>query len=380
MNLSHLYIHIPFCSGKCGYCSFYSERYERDAADAYIRAVQTELDLRLASMDGLAPETIYFGGGTPSILNPQQMETLLGAILDRISMKNLSEWSIEANPGTLCEEKLSLLVNAGINRISFGVQSFDAELLMLIGRRHTVPDISQSFLMSRSAGISNLGLDLIAGLPVIDVDGWMNTLEKAVGLRPEHVSVYSLSLEPETQLHARSLSGELLIPEGDDVIEMLEIAESSLIGAGFKHYEVSNFARPGFECLHNLSYWQGKDYIGIGPAASSRSGLERWTNAPDLKAYTDALGAGLMPPAEKTMHTPEEDVAERFVFAFRTEEGIDLDKFCNLYGEPAARLRQTWEKVLKKLESDGLVFSAGSCWAPTAQGIMHADGIARELL
>ena len=362
----HLYFHVPFCDGKCAYCGFYSEVYSPQDADRCLDSLEIEAALRLAGT-GVAPETVYFGGGTPSILSAAQLERLCRIVKTRSLPRPATEWTVEANPGTLTPGKLRVLREAGVNRISVGAQSFDDAVLRHIGRRHSAAAISGTVAAIRSAGIENIGLDLIAALPGVDDDTWRATLMKAVELDPRHISVYALTIEHGSRMAT---------PDDDSQLRAMEQAESVLSSAGYLRYEISNYAKPGFEAKHNVSCWRGEDYLGLGPAAAARSGLKRWTNKPGLGAYSEALAAGCLPPRDEETVTPETDAAERLAFAFRLAEGVDLRKFEAIAG---SRVGQ-WQETLRKLGDTGLTEYRDGRWFLTAKGIHLADYVAGELM
>jgi len=373
----NLYVHVPYCDGKCIYCGFYSEIYEASAAEKYIEAVGMEFDLHFAGRKP-SPGTIYFGGGTPSILSERLLARLCNTVRERVSTGDIREWTVEANPGTLQKAKLGMLVNSGVNRISIGVQSFDERVLKEIGRRHSVEDIGQTVRAVRQSGISNVGLDLIACLPGVDGKIWRQTLSEALELEPDHISVYALSVENETRLEKQVRKGIIAMPDDDAVLEALDLAETVLAAEGYGRYEISNFARPGRECLHNLSFWRGGDYLGFGPSASSRDGLSRRTNRDEVSRYISALTAGVMPPCEEETLLPETDIVERVVFAFRLDEGVDLEEW-SLSGSGEG-MAGRWESVLEHMAGDGLVELRDGRWRLTSRGRALADHVAVELM
>lgn len=358
-----LYIHIPFCDGKCGYCAFYSVPYNASAADRYLAALEKDLAGR-----STAPETIYIGGGTPTVLRTRQLERLCSALKRHVSFERLKEWTVEANPGSLCAGKLEVLVSAGVNRISLGVQSFNDNALRLLGRRHGANDTAENVAMIREAGVGNLNLDLIACVPGTGRLVWADTLRKAVSLGPEHVSVYALTAEEGTRLAGSVRKGETDMLSDDEQLEELCLAESVLGRAGYSRYEISNYARPEFECLHNLSCWRGYEYVGLGPGAASHVGLERSMNCPDIVLYIEAIERGERVPSETERLTPELKRIERLVFGLRMSEGVEA--------EIGARSRAK----LESLRRDGLVALNGDRWVLTPAGRNLADFVGSELM
>lgn len=373
---NHLYVHVPFCDGKCLYCAFYSELYSRERADQFLAGLSIELDMYFKGRPKPVPRTVYCGGGTSSILDAVQLAELCRILRSGMDAERLKEWTVEANPGTLSEEKISILVQSGVNRISLGVQSFDDEVLEKMGRRHTSRDVEETVRQVRQGGIDNVGLDLIACLPGVYEKTWRATLEKTVALRPSHVSVYALTVEEGSHMGRLVRAGDITVPDEDFQMQALDMAETFLSRAGYRRYEISNYALPGRECLHNSAYWQGEDYLGLGPAAASRAGFLRWTNKPNIDRYLTALFAGEEPPRDSDTLSPESDSAERLVFGFRLADGVDLRRF----GAGIEGLTKTWEKALGKLAAIGLVECRGAIWALTPRGRGLADYVACELI
>lgn len=373
--MDHLYIHVPFCTGKCGYCAFYS--VTRPAAEgAYLDALATELRLACAPGGRVSPLTVYIGGGTPSALGDEHFTRLLATVRAHIEPARLREWTVEANPGTLSASKRRALAAAGVNRISLGAQSFDDAVLARIGRRHTVADIGATVEALRADGFDNVGLDLIAGLPSVAADAWERTLHAALDLRPEHISVYALSIEPGTAFHDLQARGRLQAASEDEEIAAMAQAERLLEAAGFEHYETSNYAQPGRACLHNLACWRGGDYLGVGPAAASRIGLCRRTNIADLDAYTAALATEAEPPREEERLAPITDRTERLIFAFRLAEGASPADAA----QGDEDLLEFWLTTLASLRRNGLVAPHGERWRLTPRGRDLADAVAGELI
>lgn len=357
-----LYIHIPFCDGKCSYCAFYSILYEEQYADRYLAAVEREIALA-----NLRPETIYVGGGTPTSLSAQQLRRLCSIVLKTARMDRLLEWTFEGNPGSLSAEKLEVMASAGVNRISLGAQSFDSASLNLLGRRHNAADVAESVRLVRESGIRNLNLDLIACIPGLSRQKWESTILQAVDLGVEHMSIYALTAEEGTRLKNCHENGEIKMLSDDEQLEALDAAERILTNAGFFRYEISNYARPQFECRHNVSCWRGGEYAGIGPSAASHEGFVRRINTADVQAYIEALELGKKPPLEQELLTPELKIMEKLVFGLRLAEGIDA-------GLGADRGEQ-----LRELARDGLVFFKNGRWMLTPKGRNLADYVGSEL-
>jgi oxygen-independent coproporphyrinogen-3 oxidase len=375
-----LYVHVPFCDGKCAYCAFYSVPFAPAAAARYVEALETELRHQLRELGPIAPETIYFGGGTPTLLPPPLLRRLCGRVRGAIVPERLAEWSVEANPGTLTAESLRVLLDAGVNRVSLGVQSFDDATLRRLGRRHTAADARAAVALLRAAGVRNWGLDLIACVPGLGRAGWRRTLDEAVALGPAHVSVYALTAEEGSALAQRVAAGGARLLSDDEQLAHLHLAERRLAAAGYARYEISNYARPGFECRHNVACWQGADYLGLGPAAASRVGDRRWTNRADLAAYSRALAAGRLPPREEERATPHVQVAERLIFGLRWAGGVDVSAAAAAAGLADDPSAARWEHALRTLRRQGLVRRRAGTWRLTRRGRDLADHVGVEVL
>ena len=350
----HLYLHIPFCASKCPYCGFYS--IVRDGIGDYARLPAIEAQLRPADFPD-APKTIYFGGGTPSLLGPDGFEALVASLRDDagISLGEATEWTVELNPASTTPELLRAMRRAGVNRLSIGAQSLCDATLVRIGRIHDADAVRRGFSLARAEGFDDIGLDLIANLPGVSVHEWRETISDALRLKPVHISVYSLIIEEGTPFASAADKGTLGQRLDDDAeMDLLSETEDRLSSEGFVRYEISNYALPDRECRHNLGVWRGEDYTGLGPAASSRNGLVRRTNAPDLDGYRKALAKRTLPPAaELDTLTPDEDAKERFIYGLRTWEGVSPQEFAMRY--PAAKpFVAEWENRLAVLSSLGL--------------------------
>ena len=331
----HIYVHIPFCARICPYCAFYKDLLDRSQTSRFCEALLRELELqesRRRTGDRrslLRPSTIYFGGGTPTALNIAQLELLLRGFHESLELSELVEWTIEANPGSVSARKATLLKKFGVNRISLGVQSWDEKLLKLLGREHNAPQAKESFRILRDAGFTNINVDLMFGLPGQTIDQWRATLEKTIALQPEHISTYCLTYEEDTEFFLRHARGEFR-QDADADGEFFEVTMAMLEDAGYEHYEISNYARPGFESVHNRAYWLGKDYLGIGPSAVSTIGMLRWQNVCDYRAYIDRALAGQSPRESSENLTDQMKRTERIALSLRTRDGVsagDLKDF-----------------------------------------------------
>jgi oxygen-independent coproporphyrinogen-3 oxidase len=318
--IRHIYVHIPFCARICPYCAFYKDLLDRSQTSRFCEAILRDLDQQCASFT-LTPETIYFGGGTPTALTTSQLEFLLGGFHKRLDLSSLAEWTIEANPGSVSARKATLLRKLGVTRVSLGIQSWDDELLKVLGREHNSQQAEQSLHILRAAGCSNINVDLMFGLPGQTIEQWKFTLEKSISLEPEHISAYCLTYEEDTEFFLRYARGELLQSTDADAA-FFEMAMSILEDAGYEQYEISNYACPGFSSVHNRAYWLGKDYLGIGPSAFSTVGMNRWQNICDYRTYSDRVLSGQAAIGFSEDLTGEMKRTERIALSLRMREGI----------------------------------------------------------
>ncbi|NQU39988.1 MAG: radical SAM family heme chaperone HemW [Lentisphaerae bacterium] len=374
--ISHVYVHVPFCSSKCTYCALYSTVHRDEPARDYVAALKLEIEKSAQSFGFRGPDTIFFGGGTPTQLSDELYAELAEHIRDSVCPAVDAEWTSECAPGTLTAAKLRTMRAVGINRLSFGVQSLDNEVLKSINRRHNAQDVADTFRMAREAGIDRVGLDLIACLPGVSDARWCEDLEQALTLSPEHISVYGLTPEPGTVLVHQAERGEVTLWDEETYFRRLDHTETFLTQRGFERYEISNYAKEGRRCRHNMAYWSGRDYIGFGPGASSRVGLMRWTNTPDVKGYSKALLRGDAVPRTEEHVTPEEDLSERCMFAIRTGDGLHLPH----EDGPFSALYANWRDGLAALETNGLVRREDERWHLTHAGRWMADTVAAALL
>jgi oxygen-independent coproporphyrinogen-3 oxidase len=358
----HIYVHIPFCARICPYCAFYKERADPSQTQRFCDALLGELEQRRAGWP-MAAETIFIGGGTPTALTTAQLGYLLGGFRDRLDLSALREWTVEANPGSVSPRKAELLRSLGVNRISLGVQSWDDDLLRLLGREHNAAQAEASFQILRDAGFANLNIDLMFGLPGQTLAQWETTLEKTIALGPEHISTYCLTYEEDTEFFARQLRGEFR-EDPDSDARFLETAMQLLEGAGFEHYEISNYARDGYASSHNCGYWAGEDYLGIGPSAFSTVGLERQQNVADYRRYSDLVLAGSSPVISTEALTVEMKRGERIALSLRTVRGI-----------PSVEL-DPWPDERREFEELGLLKEADGSLILTRQGKLLADSVA----
>src|SRR5438034_10506332 len=360
-SIRHLYVHIPFCARICPYCAFYKDLLDRSQTWRFCEAILRELDQTRRSFV-ISPETIYFGGGTPTALTTAQLEFLLRGFRERLDLSFLEEWTIEANPGSVSMRKAALLRQVGVTRVSLGVQSWENELLKLLGREHNGRRAEESFRSVRAGGFSNINVDLMFGLPGQTIEQWRATLGTTVALQPEHVSAYCLTYEEDTEFFVRHASGEFR-QDADGDAEFFDMAMSILENAGYEHYEISNYARPGFSSIHNRAYWSGEDYLGIGPSAFSTAGLRRWQNLPDYRAYADCVLSRQSPIGSTENLTSEMKRMERIALSLRTREGT------------SSALLNDRQQTIEEFVSLGLLRQSNGCFVLTRAGKSLADSV-----
>ena len=318
----YLYIHIPFCLRKCIYCDFLSVPYADDLADRYIDSLCRELSLRKDSAGLL--KTVYIGGGTPSVLPARSLGRLFDCLGKCFSFSDDTEITLEANPGTLDEEKIAAVRSSGVTRISIGVQSFHDGELKTLGRIHSSRDAIHAAALLRKAGLENYSIDLMYGIPGQTRETWEQTLSHARGLSPRHISAYELTPEKKTPLHNIIRSGGMHIPEEGLVLEMYDYAIDHLAASGYEQYEISNFSLPGSQCRHNLNYWNRGEYLGAGAGAHSFKGGVRSSNVEDIREYCDCADRGGIPSVE-ILRIGALEAAREFIFlGLRKTGGIDI--------------------------------------------------------
>jgi len=331
MSLS-LYIHYPFCLRKCFYCGFNSRTDASCTSDEYVAGLLRELEMRSAMPEkGSSAGTLYFGGGTPSLLEPCQVEIILDAAENYYALSADAEITLECNPGTVTGEKLAAFRAAGVNRLSLGVQSFDDNFLEKLGRAHTAGQALAAFRDAREAGFDNIGIDLIHSLPGQTLAQWQSELSRASELSPEHLAVYGLSVEEGTPFAFLERQGELLLPDEEESACMYEKSAEILGANGYEQYEIANFARPGFRSRHNSGYWQRRPYLGFGAGAHSYLRLPeygiRFSNTERAEDYLQLISCGSLPTSESRTLSRDEAMAECLFLGLRLSEGVSLDHF-----------------------------------------------------
>lgn len=367
-----LYIHVPFCVRKCAYCDFASFSGCESQFDAYFGALNDEIESWRATLAEREIHSIFFGGGTPSLPPAEHICRILEHVRSIARFAEDVEITIEANPGTLTPEKLAAYRASGVNRISIGVQSFDAELLKALGRIHTPGQAQEAVHMARSAGFENISIDLMYALPGQSLQAWQETLQTALALPICHISAYSLIVEEGTPMSERVERGEAVIPDDETVNEMQRCAIERFAQAGMPRYEISNFAQPGRESRHNITYWLGGDYLGLGSAAHSLVDGLRFCNPPEIEAYLS--GARML---DKTPCSREDRMEETLMLATRMVRGLDLEKWARDFGQ---RLEETRAKEIEKLMGHGLIEIENGFLRLTTKGLELQDAVVLELM
>jgi len=369
-----LYIHIPFCLSKCHYCDFYSLT-SISAVPDFLDALFKEMEMYCNRFNPF--DTVYIGGGTPSLLSPQQLESVLVNVRENFNLISnpeiTPEITIETNPADLNRSFLESMCENGINRINIGVQSFDEKALNFLGRRHSVKQAISGVEASRAAGFHNIGLDLIYGVPAQDIGSWLDTLKQAVVFSPEHISCYQLTLETKTPLGMRYQAGEFSLPGEELQYEFFMKTSELLEDADYNHYEVSNFAR-GKEhtSRHNQKYWDHSPFLGLGPSAHSFHCNQRWWNHHSLDQYLSAINAGNLPIEETETLTMEQLRLEALYLGLRTKKGIFLQDLKNQYHYD---LFTEKKEMLDKLQEEGLLSIQNGYLYPTQTGLAVADSL-----
>lgn len=362
--MDHLYIHIPFCRRRCDYCDFFSQVDKPESREQYVGAVLAEAAAYGDELTGL--ETVYIGGGTPTLLEAEKLELLLTAV--RVRAGGGAEITIEANPATIDGPIARLLKDGGANRISLGVQSFDRRLRENLGRSGGTGSIGEAYDHLRRAGFDNIGLDLVFGIPGQGLDDLRTDLQKSVALEPEHISYYELAVKDGSD-YQRRWAFELAAA-GRQGADFYEVVVGTLEDAGYTWYETSNFALPGRECRHNIAYWQGKDYIGLGAGAWSTVGLRRWRNVEDVNRYMEEIDAAGTEGKPVELLTERQKQSEKMVLGLRMAAGVPRDKVEGVMDRDEAGL----------MRNNGILVNEGGKILLTRRGRMVADEVCARLL
>lgn len=369
-----LYLHVPFCARKCEYCAFYSTTADAELIDRYVAALVRELERRRPEL-AAPPDTVFFGGGTPSLLGLRHWETIVGAF-DRLGLLGAGEWTVETNPATVSADKARLLRDAGVNRVSLGVQSLDEALLDRLGRVHSRDMVFRSFDILRAAGFSNVNVDLMFAIPGQTLELWRGTLREALALGSEHLSAYEVIYEEDTPLFEQLQAGEFDVDE-DLAAAMFEELLAASAGGGWRQYEVANFARPGRECRHNLNYWQGGAWAAFGPAASGFEGGLRYRNVANTRRYCELLEQGELPRDWTERLEPLARAGEIAAFGLRRNSGWTWEDFRAATGFD---LRDHWAAEMADLGRRGWGTEDAAGFRLTPAGLRFADAAGSEFL
>ena len=371
-----IYVHVPFCRTRCRFCAFYMEMLREDRVETFLDGLDHELCLyaRDVGLRKIPVQTIYFGGGTPTTLTSRQLIRVLNAIRRWFAVRDEAEVSIEVHPGTVTPESLGALREAGFTRLSVGGQSFDQNELRELGGRTFGGGIRQAIAWARSAGFTNISLDLIYGFPGHSMESWQRTLDASLALSLTHVSCYAYTLEDGSPFYREVMRGKGSEPDQEFQVALEERAVERLADAGFERYEISNFCRPGYECRHNLRYWQAQAYLGLGPSAQSSLGHARFGNVANLEWYADSLKRGTLPLDEITSLSRDQVDRERVIWGLRMLSGVRLAPSENCQ-------KPTLLQMIRRLREDGLLRVEGQGRVRlTDLGIRYADAVAVALL
>lgn len=366
-----LYIHIPFCQSKCAYCNFYSVT-SVNLIPQFVAALIKEIKLHQRQFDAF--DTVYIGGGTPSLLSFGQLSEILAAINEFHKLDKEAEITMEVNPGDVSVEYFKLLISLGINRLNIGVQSFDDKILKFLGRRHNANEAHQAIMYARAAGFNNLGIDLIYGVYGQSINLWKKTLAEATTFRPEHFSCYELTLEASAPLYKRYLEKKIKKLNEKQQKKFFFTTAKELEKVGYIHYEVSNFARKNnFKSRHNMKYWKHAPYLGIGPAAHSFLENRRWWNVKSAKDYLNNVPQGISPVESEEILTAEQLKLETLFLALRTNDGIDLSAYQKRF---RTDLLEEKKMVIESLINSKLLELKKGFLRPTLAGMAVADSLA----
>lgn len=376
-----VYIHVPFCRSRCDYCAFHSMPLnslsnERDALKEYEETLLKELDNSRAVLEGKPIQSVFFGGGTPSVLPPESIDAIMGRLRKNFQFSPKAEITLEANPESLRSARAAKdLLECGVNRLSIGLQSLDDKNLKILGRPHRAHEGVKAFYAAREAGFANINIDLMWGLPGQSVRQWLQTLKDAIALAPDHISSYGLTLEAGTRLEMECEKGNLALPPERDQSIMFMEGAALLEAAGYLHYEISNFARMGFQCRHNLGYWEGKDYLGLGPSSTSTINGRRWTNPSSLKAWMEAAQKGGGAKNAEVL-SPQTRILELIMLRLRTARGLRLKAYNEICGRDFLRDNA---RLAQAMHENGLIRIRNGYLSLTRSGMLVSNSIIGSL-
>lgn len=372
-----IYIHIPFCRAKCFYCDFNSFACRDEFVPAYFNALKKEIDLYAGKLKAYTIKTVFIGGGTPSVVDSQYIYEVLKLLNQKLNIDVKAEISIETNPGTLTYEKLETYKAIGVNRLSIGLQAWQDRILKMLGRIHTAKEFEDNFRLARKAGFENINVDLIFGIPDQTFKDWCETLENVISLGPEHLSCYSLKIEEGTVFGDKLENNELVPLE--DIIdrEMYSYCKDYLAQKGYKHYEISNFAKPGYECRHNLVYWKQQEYIGLGAGAHSFFEGTRVNNIYDIEGYIASLLEDKIPAENAEFIDRKLDMTEFMILGLRLMDGVLPDDFKKRFDED---IYDVYGSEIAKLVERGLLVKKGGAISLSSAGLDFANQVFMEFV
>jgi len=375
MKSAGIYIHIPFCAVKCIYCDFYSITDRENSIPRFINAIVKEIETCTVDVSNWKLETIFIGGGTPSLLNGRNIESILNALERKYDLAQIKEWTMEANPGEAPLERLKDFRSLGINRLSMGVQSLEPDLLKFLTRIHSANQVFETYEHARNAGFENINCDLIYSMPGQSWEIWERDLLRVLDLKPDHISAYTLTLEKGTELYQFVKKGQVTMPEEDQTGGWFLKTHGILNSHGYSAYEISNFARPGMECRHNLHYWRIHPFLAFGPSAHGFDGSNRWGNVRSLDQYLTQIESGNTPISMKESLTQKNLTNELIGFGLRMNEGIDLaqipERYLNQFITNLESAREKWSDVLILRDSSVSL---------TKKGMVYTDAVGVDLM
>lgn len=375
--MAGVYVHIPFCASRCSYCDFFSTLRLDEVGHDYVEALIAEARLRKAELNGKPVKTLYMGGGTPSQLPLPLLARLIDGLKATLDLNAVQEFTLEANPDDVTPEWCAAVRALGVNRVSMGVQSFQDAVLRLVGRRHTARQAIDAVASLRHAGIDNISIDLIYGLPGQTLETWAESVRQAVDLRPQHISAYGLTYEPGTRLWQQRECGEVVEASEDQYLDMYRILVGLLQVAGYEHYEISNFALPGYRSRHNSSYWNETPYLGLGAAAHSYDGTMRRSNPADLCGYIRRITSG-QPACQVEDLAWWERYDERVMLGLRTADGVDAHRLRSDFGDKA------WahfvSEARRHIDTGNMICTDDGRYILTSEGIVLSDSVMRDLM
>lgn len=372
-----LYLHIPFCIRKCAYCDFLSWAASSEKQEMYVQALVKEIQSYKEIAENYRVPTVFLGGGTPSVIKPEQTARIMEAVQETFAVEKDAEITTEANPGTVDADKLSVYRKCGINRISFGLQSANNADLKRLGRIHTWEEFLESYELARNAGFSNINVDLISAIPGQTAKDWQGNLEKVIALQPEHISAYSLIVEEGTPFYDMQENGELPLPDEDEERQMYEDTAVILQKAGYEQYEISNYAKPDFSSRHNCSYWERKNYLGIGLGSASLLEETRFHNTSDWECYLENCASPKRLQEDVEVLTKQEQMEEFMFLGLRMTKGVSKQEFHQIYG---ISMHEVYGTVIEKYRKLGFLEEREDRIRLSRAGISVSNVILSEFL